>query len=854
MRKLQSAQAALEPVAAEKEKKDAALENAKANQQAAQRALTNAQNAKAEQEKKIAQAKADAEAASDVYWDAIAKQKEAESEQAKAEDDLATAQIELKAAQDKVDAAQKDYEEALEFQKDAEKLIEAGSYGFFAYKENENAMKILTDDSKTVKGDTAPIISYTNIGDEKDATSLENMKMALAFIKECNDLRVGNGLEPLKVSNELMAISQVQANWSAYNTKHSKLYPVSENLAWGYIDPFSGWYTREKEIYENGGGSIQTGHYRNIVNEKFGLTGFAVNQYYGVTHEQSFSCDKDYYPYKGTGVDFDTYYNDFMEYYDAITNADEYVNEVKSNLDAAKAELEAAKKKVEAAEKVVAAAKDKKDAVDKTVEEAFQDTQAKDKAWLEESDKLVEFGKNVSTCQDNFNLANSALSVAQEAADQTNADWEAKKAVAEKAQQELDALQASQEEKQKNYEEALKAVKACGGNESATAESAQAHKKSAEKALEDAKKVKTEAESAVTQKELELESAKSALKTAESDVNEKKTRLAETESARDKIEAEISQNLEEKREDVEAKQAVLTQTDEELTAKTAIEMKAAEAKQTAEAAQTAKQAALMGANVELQTKEQEVAEAVAKVEKAQSDYDTAVEGIQVFRKAKAIYDAAVAEEETAKNAYDEALKTAEEYAKELAVAEEEQKKAESQKEAAKNLSYEKALTEEVTEEGFTYLNTYIAKEKEAEQNANDMQMKYDTAVLVAQSAKAAYDEAKLESAKSAAEVAIAQATYDKFVAEKKAQDAIEQAKADAESKAEAEKIRQVLKQKASVDNYNDIINTSNKTQKVSSKNNSVKTGDVANVVGLAGAMGLAGLAAADAMSRRKKEY
>ena len=155
------------------------------------------------------------------------------------------------------------------------------------------------------------------------------------------------------------------------------------------------------------------------------------------------------------------------------------------------------------------------------------------------------------------------------------------------------------------------------------------------------------------------------------------------------------------------------------------------------------------------------------------------------------------------------------------------------------------------------MNAYITKEKEAEQNAKDMQMKYDTAVLATQSAKAAYDEAKLASVKSAAEVAIAQTTYDKFVAEKKAQDAIEQAKADAESKAEAEKIRQVLKQKASVDNYNDIIktsNTSDKTQKVSSKSNSVQTGDAANASGLASAMGLAGLVAAGAMTRRKKEY
>ena len=45
-----------------------------------------------------------------------------------------------------------------------------------------------------------------------------------------------------------MAIAQVQANASANHLRntgelaHSQLYPVGENIAAGYNDPFDGWY------------------------------------------------------------------------------------------------------------------------------------------------------------------------------------------------------------------------------------------------------------------------------------------------------------------------------------------------------------------------------------------------------------------------------------------------------------------------------------------------------------------------------------------------------------------------------------------------------------------------------------
>ena len=41
-----------------------------------------------------------------------------------------------------------------------------------------------------------------------------------------------------------------------------------ENLAWGFKDPFVGWYFQEK-------GTSYDGHYKNIINKNYQTTGFA---------------------------------------------------------------------------------------------------------------------------------------------------------------------------------------------------------------------------------------------------------------------------------------------------------------------------------------------------------------------------------------------------------------------------------------------------------------------------------------------------------------------------------------------------------------------------------------------------
>ncbi len=170
------------------------------------------------------------------------------------------------------------------------------SKGFFQWVANN--YPDLTPDAENALSLLAQAPSTTVIGGDGDATSLPNLLKTVAFLKECNSLRAAEKTEPttnaalseLKVSLELMAAAEVQANISAYSMSHTLWYPVPENLAWGYRDPFDGWYTEEKAAYTNGTGG-QTGHYLAIVHSEYYSTGFAVNQYgsYGSTFSQVFS-------------------------------------------------------------------------------------------------------------------------------------------------------------------------------------------------------------------------------------------------------------------------------------------------------------------------------------------------------------------------------------------------------------------------------------------------------------------------------------------------------------------------------------------------------------------------------------
>ena len=164
-----------------------------------------------------------------------------------------------------------------------------GSYGFFQSRGSTEAMKVL-DWGVKEEGSTALGVSY-------DATDLTLMLKSLEYIEECNSLRAQHGLPALLVTDYMMAVAQVQLNWSDTNTAHSQFYQVGENLSWNYRDPFDGWYTEEKKLFELGVTDFSTiGHYLNIVNSDYQVTGFAVSRdnrgRWDVSYGQTFSYRK----------------------------------------------------------------------------------------------------------------------------------------------------------------------------------------------------------------------------------------------------------------------------------------------------------------------------------------------------------------------------------------------------------------------------------------------------------------------------------------------------------------------------------------------------------------------------------
>ena len=128
-------------------------------------------------------------------------------------------------------------------------------------------MRILTDPTVT---------QYTDeIGANKEltATTLDSMVKSLSYIREINGLREGEGQPALKVTDSLMAVGQ--AHWdhgvAMDNADHWHDFNIGEN-----IGCWSDGFYKEKALYEQTGATdSSTGHYRNIVNPKYVVTGWA---------------------------------------------------------------------------------------------------------------------------------------------------------------------------------------------------------------------------------------------------------------------------------------------------------------------------------------------------------------------------------------------------------------------------------------------------------------------------------------------------------------------------------------------------------------------------------------------------
>ncbi len=297
------------------------------------------------------------------YEEAKKRTKQAQEAKIKAENELESANKNLGSAKTNLAAAKKDKEEAdknagqsgdstqiAQAQKrydDAVAKYNLGSAGFFKDLADQGdtdarlAYNIITAKNNVLQDGALKDTDYsgfTNLGAVHDATNLENMKKAIDELDQVNVYRQnentteGTHLIDLKVSSSAMAISQYQLNYSKDHTGHSQAFNIGENLAWGYSNPFIGWYDEEKEIFKNGGSGV-TGHYLNIVNENYTVMGYSYisgsRALYNHTYGQTFTFDGSKYgtnavsvaAYKGK---FNTYYNAVkQEIADAKTALDE---------------------------------------------------------------------------------------------------------------------------------------------------------------------------------------------------------------------------------------------------------------------------------------------------------------------------------------------------------------------------------------------------------------------------------------------------------------------------------------------------------------------------------------------------
>lgn len=176
----------------------------------------------------------------------------------------------------------------------------------------------LGDDAAANVLTSAEYASSTNLGAEGDASSLENVEKTFQLMRDGNAIRAELGLGELKVTSTLMAYAVSDCNWSYNKMQHAQQFNVGENLAWGYgtaaydrnssvySNPFRGWYDEEKQAFDDAVASgnypglasmsawkiyskypdlfQEVGHYLNVIDPDYTVTGFAYNNASGALY------------------------------------------------------------------------------------------------------------------------------------------------------------------------------------------------------------------------------------------------------------------------------------------------------------------------------------------------------------------------------------------------------------------------------------------------------------------------------------------------------------------------------------------------------------------------------------------
>lgn len=477
----------------------------------------------------------------------------------KAKKEVEAQQMNVDKAQSDVDAQQKIVNQLRVDKEQVSQKISLGSKGFFEAYGYTNALKVLEENS-------VEIGKYTEVGAENDATSLENFKKAIAMVKMGNALRTTDdnfkGLNPLKVSAEMFAISQVQVNQMAKTEYgHTRLYNVSENIAVGYDDPYVGWYTEEKAVYDylqkkgwdindirDSQGNyidvdkaneivkacnlpdipwVQTGHYTNILKSRYVGTGTAwIEGYTSNGHHKhagqvfSSQCSLD------SLLTIDEFESQFNTYYDSLMNADGAYEDANVILNQLKGELykqnalltqKINDQKVTEQNKVNAenklnSAKNEVDRLESVVRKKQKNLD--DLCSEESTSNIVNEIQKLKALKSNKEsldlvIARQEVENAKKEMAEANVNVNNKEALVKKAQMELDKRNEILEESNKGEEKAYNNLK-----------DSEAVFKEKGKVLADTKKIISEKQSNVNLKESELDCASELLDGISKDLSE----------------------------------------------------------------------------------------------------------------------------------------------------------------------------------------------------------------------------------------------------------------------------------------------------------------------------------------------
>lgn len=293
--------------------------------------------------------------------------------------------------------------------------INKGTQGFFEYlsKDLGQLTAKVFDKNNTTYG---KIAQYVQLGQEGDATSLDNMEAVIPWLKKNNELRAKHGLQALNVSLWEMALAQANSDWAQTHIEHSGVRDSGENLSWGYADPFIGWYDEEKAIYDTYDASLKklsayelskkypkeysaVGHYLNIIHPNytsFGM-GHSSKGKYGFNDSQDFLFSQ-------------------LDSRDVIMTVDQFeakVNEYKTQIDAVN-------KEYKAKQDAVKNASDNKDhsSVEKA-QKALNDANSKlaniKNQLVTPTSKQVELEEKVNTAKTALDLANTDVASKQAA-------------------------------------------------------------------------------------------------------------------------------------------------------------------------------------------------------------------------------------------------------------------------------------------------------------------------------------------------------------------------------------------------------------------------------------------------------